>query len=168
MRLPGGIRALALAGAGAGALSYAMLAHFEGERTKPYLDVVGVPTKCYGETSDVDMSVEYTHEQCEAYLHTRITTVQAFVYRYAGYQPPATTAALVSFTYNVGEGNARSSTVFRKMREGHPYAGCDALPYWNKIRRGKLLIPLDALTARREAERELCRLGLDLELQGTK
>lgn len=59
--------------------------------------------------------------------------------------------ALVSFTYNLGAGNLRSSTLLRKLNAGD-YAGAAAeFARWNKAG-GKVL---KGLTRRRAAERAL-------------
>lgn len=59
--------------------------------------------------------------------------------------------ALVSFTYNLGPGNLRSSTLLRKLNAGD-YAGAAAeFPRWNRA--GSKV--LAGLTRRRAAERAL-------------
>jgi lysozyme len=59
--------------------------------------------------------------------------------------------ALVSFTYNVGLGSLRRSTLLRKLNEGNIQAAADQLLRWNRAR-GRVL---PGLTRRRVAEREL-------------
>lgn len=56
---------------GAGAaivLALPMVAHYEGLRTKAYLDAVGVPTICWGETENVKLGDVKTKEECDKML----------------------------------------------------------------------------------------------------
>jgi lysozyme len=61
--------------------------------------------------------------------------------------------ALVSFTFNVGEGNVERSTVLRKLNAGDNRGAADAFMMWNKG--DNPLRVLAGLTRRREAERAL-------------
>lgn len=58
--------------------------------------------------------------------------------------------ALVSFVFNVGCGNFRSSTLLRKLNEGDDLAAADQFAVWNKAA-GKVMA---GLTNRRESEKE--------------
>jgi len=60
--------------------------------------------------------------------------------------------ALTSFAYNVGIGNACSSSVVRYLNQNQVQLGCDALMKWNKAAG----ITFPGLTTRRAKERELC------------
>lgn len=60
-------------------------------------------------------------------------------------------AALVSFTYNLGAGNMRSSTLLKKLNSGDYAGAADEFGKWNKAG-GKVLA---GLTRRRKAERDL-------------
>lgn len=59
--------------------------------------------------------------------------------------------ALVSFTYNLGEGNLAKSTLLKKLNAGDYEGAAKEFPKWNKAG-GKVL---NGLTRRREAERQL-------------
>lgn len=59
--------------------------------------------------------------------------------------------ALVSFTYNLGEGNLAKSTLVKKLNEGDYAGAAQEFGKWNKAG-GKVLA---GLTRRREAERQL-------------
>ena len=70
--------------------------------------------------------------------------------------PVATKIAFVSWIYNVGEGNARKSTLVKKVIAGDFIGACDELLKWNKAG-GKVV---KGLANRRIDERELCLWGL--------
>jgi lysozyme len=59
--------------------------------------------------------------------------------------------ALVSFTFNLGIGNLRKSTLLRKLNQSDYAGAADEFPRWNKAD-GKVF---PGLVARRAAEREL-------------
>jgi len=61
--------------------------------------------------------------------------------------------AMVSFAYNVGEGNLKSSTLLRKHKAGDHAGAAAEFPKWNKAG-GKVLA---GLTRRRAAEATLYR-----------
>ncbi len=142
------------AAVGAGAL--ALIATFEGVRNTPYLDAVQVPTVCYGHTGDVEPRW-YSAAECRALLREDASKAAHAVRRLSKVplaQP--TFDALVSFTYNVGEGNLAASTLLRKLNAGDIAGACNELPRWNKAR-GRVL---PGLTKRRLAERDLCLKGV--------
>lgn len=62
-------------------------------------------------------------------------------------------AALVSWTYNIGNGNMESSDLVRRMNAGEDVSlvAHDELPQWNKAN-GQVV---DGLTRRRAAELQL-------------
>ncbi|MEM8381718.1 glycoside hydrolase family protein, partial [Morganella morganii] len=67
------------AGAIAGAL--VLIPAYEGVEYKPYRDVAGVLTVCYGHTgSDIQPGKLYTDAECKALLHDDLTTVRRAVY----------------------------------------------------------------------------------------
>lgn len=61
--------------------------------------------------------------------------------------------ALVDFTYNLGCGSLRGSTLLKKLNAGDIEGAANEFPRWNKI--GK--IPNAGLTRRRIAEQKLFR-----------
>lgn len=147
---------LALAAA-AGALT--LIAGYEGLRQSPYLDSVGVPTVCYGHTGTVQ-NRWYPISECEQLLTQDVSKAAAAVNRLVvvPIQQP-TFDALVSFTYNVGEGNLSRSTLLRKLNSGDTRGACDELSKWVYAGKQKLR----GLERRREAERALCLQGVSDE-----
>ena len=145
-----------LGGGSALAMSVTLLAHLEGERVNAYFDPVGIPTICYGETENVEISDKATHEQCVSQLRQRANEMLVEVYKDVGHVPDATAAALVSFCYNVGPGNCQRSESFRLIREGEREQGCNALMNWQRAGN-----KVHLLRGRREEERKLCLQGFN-------
>jgi GH24 family phage-related lysozyme (muramidase) len=63
--------------------------------------------------------------------------------------------ALVSFVYNVGDGNFQKSTLLRLLNQGNYAAVPAELKKWTKARQNGQLIDLPGLVRRRAAEAEL-------------
>lgn len=131
-------------------------AQHEGLRLKAYLDPIGIPTICYGETVGVEMGQEKTKEECDALFEVRLayfaTRVDMLV---EPEMEPATHAALTSFTYNAGVGAFKRSTLRRKLNEGDLQGACDELLRWVYAGGRKF----NGLVRRRAAERNLCLQG---------
>lgn len=132
-------------------------AHHEGLRLKAYLDPVGVPTICYGETRGVKMGDVKTKEECDALFEARLGYFAYWVDYYVQHDlSPKTHAALTSFAYNVGVGAFSKSTLLRLFNEGKFIEACNQLPRWVYAKGKKL----PGLVTRREEERQLCLAGL--------
>lgn len=130
---------------------------FEGLRTVAYLDPVGIPTACFGETRGVRMGQAYTVEQCESMLAERVVEFDDAVTACLGFAPaPGPRAAFVSFAYNVGEGAFCRSTLARLAREGDMAGACAELERWVYAKG----IRLPGLVKRRAEERAMCERGL--------
>lgn len=127
----------------------------EGLRTSAYLDSVGVPTICYGETENVKLGDKKSPEECSELFSAKLGfyaySVQTMIDRPL---PPETLAAFTSWAYNVGLNAARKSTLIKKARTGDITGACAELPRW-KYAGGKAI-----LLNRREREKELCLKGL--------
>ncbi|HEY9643946.1 MAG TPA: glycoside hydrolase family protein [Coleofasciculaceae cyanobacterium] len=131
---------------------------FEGG---PYLDAyrdpVGVWTIGYGTTDGVKAGMRITKAQAEQYLQEDLTQFEKAVKD--NVRVPLNTdqfSALVSFTYNVGEGALASSTLLRLLNQGDYQGAADQFLRWNKG--GGQELP--GLTRRRNAERAMF-LGQD-------
>lgn len=134
------------------AAAIAIIAPWEGRELKPYKDIVGVWTVCYGSTN-VAMR-EYTADECRAVLED-----EAFVYLQGVasciHQPMTTNqlAAITSWTYNVGVGAACKSTLVSLINAGRPpIEWCGQLLRWDYAGGRKV----KGLTNRRKAEYEVC------------
>lgn len=126
---------------------------FEGLSLKAYKDSVGIVTIGYGSTGPhVSMGQTITEVQAEALLKTDIARFER------GVSDLVTVPlnqnqfdALVSFSFNLGLGNLKSSTLLRKLNSLDYSGAAKEFERWNRAG-GKVLA---GLTRRRIAERDL-------------
>src|SRR5690242_7975422 len=86
------------------AIAVACVSGFEGLRTAAYSDPVGIATICFGETKGVRLGQRATVDECKGMLAESLEIAnQAVDSCVRTYLPDTRRAALVSFTYNVGE-----------------------------------------------------------------
>lgn len=100
-------------------LGTGLLMDHEGYRDVGYLDSVGVATVCYGHTATAEVGVRFTQEHCNRLLSQDIASFEKTVNQYV--TVPLTQPmfdSLVSFCYNVGSYNCRTSTMFRILNQG--------------------------------------------------
>lgn len=148
--------ALTLSAIGIGGI----VAH-EGTRRTVYLDPVGIPTVCVGHTETVtraDVGKQVSDELCRTLLLRDTATAQAAVK--ATVKVPITQEqydALVSFTFNVGSGNLRSSTLLRKLNAGDCWGAGREFSRWTRAK-GQVL---PGLVKRRADERKLFETGCE-------
>lgn len=136
------------------ALTVSMIAYFEGMETKPYKDVVGVRTVCFGHTgADIIPTKTYTESECLALLEKDLSKVRK------GVDPlikvdidDNTRAAIYSFAYNVGTGAFARSTMLKKLNAGDIAGACNELKRWTYAG-GK---EWKGLITRREIENAVC------------
>lgn len=130
--------------------------NFEGLRLEAYLCPAGVWTIGYGHTSGVQKGQIITLQQAEAYFNRDISQ---FVNSVNNLVKVSLTQgqfdALVSFTFNCGIGNFRSSTLLRLLNNGDYKGAAEQFLVWNKIRKNGKLVSCEGLTNRRKAEREM-------------
>lgn len=134
-------------------LAMGIIVGFEGKSNTAYPDPVEIPTICYGHTKDVQYGDYRTDEECLEFLEEDVAYAEAVVDRLVKVPlEDHTKAALISFVYNVGEGNFARSTLLRKLNAGDYTGACNELPRWVYSKGTKLR----GLVRRREAERQLC------------
>lgn len=98
---------------------YALVSNAEGCRLEAYRDSKGVLTIGVGHTRGVSEGQVITEDQAEQFLESDMAEAAAAVNRLA---LPATQHqfdALVSFTFNEGEGHLACSSLLREHRAGH-------------------------------------------------
>ena len=88
----------------------------EGLRLDAYLCPAGVPTIGYGHTYNVKMGDRITEEQAEKFLIDDLAVAEREVNRYGFDLTQNQFDALVSFVFNVGVGNFRSSTLLKRLK----------------------------------------------------
>lgn len=122
---------------------------YEGLRLKAYQDSVGVWTIGYGHTKGVSSGMEINETQADTFLREDVSWAQDAVND--NVSVPLNQLqfdALVSFTFNLGETNLKSSTLLRKLNSGDYLGAANEFQRWNKAG-GK---ELSGLTKRRNAE----------------
>lgn len=126
---------------------------FEGLYTYAYRDPVGIPTICFGHIEDVKMGDRRTPEECKQMLLDDLPRYYAGVKRCIKVPMSGSReAAMLSFTYNVGEGALCKSSVARKLNAGDVAGGCGALLLYTYAKG----IQLPGLVNRRRSEYKLC------------
>lgn len=150
-------RLLALGLSAALAAAGGSIAVHEGYVPGAYVDPVGIVTACFGHTSQrLTVGVKMSEQECLQLLADDLTKhneqlLQAVPVTLSEQEH----AAYLSFHYNVGPGNFRSSTLLRYLSAGHRVEACNELSRW-VFAKG---IKLPGLIKRRAAERELCLKG---------
>lgn len=139
-----------------------LIQKYEGFISKWYPDPVHgwkVPTCCYGHT---DAAGPPFYKDGKNKKFTRAEGAEILARDLRSYADAVEKAvkvpltdnqfgALVSFTYNLGPGNLRKSTLLKKLNAGDVAGAANAFLSWNKAA-GKVM---KGLTTRREAERKL-------------
>ena len=126
-----------------------LIKKFEGCELKAYKCPAGVWTIGYGHIKGVKEGMEITKEQAEEMLKEEVVEYENYV-NTAVSVPLSQNHfdALVSWVYNLGNGNLTSSTMLKVLNAGD-YEGVPAqIKRWNKAG-GKVL---EGLVRRREAE----------------
>jgi lysozyme len=136
-----------------------LIKQFEGFSSAPYLCPAGKATLGFGSTFYEDgtpvtmQDAPITEERAKDIVYTVL---------YKQFEPALNNAitvpvtqnqfdALLDWTYNVGVGNMKTSTLIRKLNQKDYEGAADQLLMWNKAA-GK---ELAGLTKRRQAERAL-------------
>lgn len=136
-------------------LTLPLVAFFEGYFPKTYVDPVGIPTVCFGETDkSITMQERFTKEECYVLLGASLQQ-HALGISKCIYVPMKDNeaAAILSWGYNVGVDAACKSTLIAKLNRGAaPSEWCPELKRW-VFADGK---KLRGLELRREAEYAMC------------
>ena len=133
----------------------ALIKEFEGCKLNAYPDPGSGAepfTIGFGHTGGVNEGDTITQDQAEQFLRDDLSNVAAQV---ASVAPQTVTAnqlaALISFTYNLGFGNLRNSTLVKMLWNGDTQGAADQFPLWNH----SCGAVLPGLVTRRAAERAL-------------
>ena len=90
----------------------------EGLSLEAYEDCAGVPTIGYGHTKDVKMGDRISKYWAKELLKDDVREVEQQVQALNVAQTQGQFDALVSFTFNLGIGRLKSSTLLKVIREG--------------------------------------------------
>lgn len=130
----------------------ALIKEYEGCRLEAYQDSVGIWTIGYGHTSGVQAGDKCTQDEADAWLLEDVKHAETCVN--GAVTVPLTQNefdALVSFVFNLGCKQFRSSTLLRKLLDSDYDGAAAELKRWNKAG-GQVLA---GLTKRRAAEEKL-------------
>jgi lysozyme len=130
-----------------------LVRRFEGRKLVAYKCPAGVWTIGYGQTGpDIVEGTQWTIWQCEDRLKVALAQFAEAVDELAAVElTDNQRAALISFTYNIGAGNLKKSTLLSLLNQGKTDEAAEQFLKWNKGG-GRVLA---GLTVRRAAERDL-------------
>lgn len=135
-----------------------LIKSFEGFSSVPYNDGVGVMTIGYGHAlrkNDKHLK-KVTEEQAVEILKEDVSIAVKHVNNLVKVDITQNQFdALVSFAFNVGVGNLKSSTLLKKLNQGDYIGAADEFLRWNKGRVNGVMKEMKGLTRRRVAERAL-------------
>jgi lysozyme len=139
-------------------IAAAICERWEGFYSRPYLCPAGVPTVGFGTTRypngqgvtlrDPEITRVYALHMLKAHLAGLEPQVRALC---PGLDTPERVGAVLSWTYNLGAGSLRASTMRRRINEQNWPAARSEMVRWNKAG-GRVL---RGLTARRADEAAL-------------
>lgn len=129
-----------------------LIKHFEGCELEAYKCPAGVWTIGYGHIKGVQEGMKITEMQAEEMLQSELIEYEGYINDLVEVELNQNQFdAMVSWVYNLGGGNLRSSTLLKVLNAGD-YDGVPAqMLRWNKAG-GKVL---EGLTRRRQAEADL-------------
>ena len=96
--------------------AYELIKQFEGLRLKAYLCPAGIWTIGYGHTSGVSPNSFITIQEADEYLHRDVATIEMKLNKLNLILRQCQWDAIISFVFNVGIGNFKSSTLLAKIR----------------------------------------------------
>ena len=127
----------------------ALIKKFEGCRLEAYYCSGGVLTIGYGHTGGVKESDTITQEEAEKLLRADVFKFEEYVEDNVMVElDQGQFDALVAWTFNLGPGNLRESTMLKRLNEADYASVPSEIKRWNKAG-GKVL---GGLKRRREAE----------------
>ena len=133
-------------------VNYEIIKQFEGLRLEAYKCPADVWTIGYGHTNKVKSGDAITEGEADILLALDVQEAERAVSSYVDVDINQNQFdALVSFVYNLGAGNFKSSTLLKKLNQGDYLGAANEFHRWNKAG-GKVL---RGLVRRREAEANL-------------
>jgi lysozyme len=138
-----------------------LITHYEGLRLEAYQDQVGVWTIGFGTTSGVYEGMVISLDQATAFLQSDLKKFESDVKNMVKVSLTQNQFdALVSWTYNLGAGSLKSSSMLRALNEGKYTSVPSEMELWNRA--GGQIV--EGLVKRRHSEATLFSTGeLDFE-----
>lgn len=135
---------------------FALIESFEGLELEAYQDIAEVWTIGRGATEGVAPGDVMTKAEADARLRTDVAARERVIERLVTADLNQNEFdALVSFVYNIGEGDFAASTALRRLNAGNRVGAAEAMTWFNKARVEGVLTQVAGLVRRRAAEREL-------------
>lgn len=139
------------------AASAALIGTHEGEVRRTYLDPIGIPTYCFGQTGPgATPGKTFTAQECTAALARSVRAAESALQKCTGRLPDGPRIAFTSLTYNVGSTAVCKSNAARLLRSGDYTGACSELSKW--VYAGGKKLP--GLVRRRAEEKAVCLKGL--------
>lgn len=133
-----------------------LIADYEGCRLSPYQCSAGVWTDGIGNTSGVIPGRSISKRQAATgFISNVLNSERALTQCVVTTPPQAVYDALVSFAFNVGSGNACSSTLVALLNQQRWREACEQLPRWVYVKG----VWNQGLENRRQRERAWCLRG---------
>lgn len=133
-----------------------LVAPWEGKRNHSYLDIVGIPTVCYGETKGVKLGQYYDDDHCDTTLATELSVYYDQMKRNVKTPLPENMeVAYTSLVYNIGPTAWNNSTILKKINAGDLQGACKGILAWNKASFKASAVPAQT------AKGETCTLKLN-------
>lgn len=161
-----------VAGASAVALlaATAIISQWEGKRNVGYLDIIGVPTYCYGGIGpEAKVGRRYSDDACRQQLAEDVRSHAAPLAKCLTRPlPDKTYAAIISLSFNIGPAGVCKTAAFRPdkpftgqglawyFNNGYTVQGCNAFGRYVYAAGRKI----KGLVNRRQSERALCLAGV--------
>lgn len=145
----------------AATLAAGLLVTLEGYPGKPYRDIAGIWTDCYGNTKNVSPDKIRSDAECSALLKGEAQRIAEKIESRLKYEASTRTlASFVSFAYNVGDSAFFRSSVYRLWNEGKFEQACQAMFLWTKVTIDGVKVHSKGLYNRRKIEHSYCIEGL--------
>ena len=156
-RVTAGATAGAAVGAAVISMATPFIATWEGKRNYAYLDIVGVPTICYGSTNGVKMGDWKSDAECLELLKKEVGEYYERLSECMPSNAPISVqASMLELAYNVGVSATCNSTAMRMVKDGNYIAACEQLDRWVYAGGKKI----NGLVNRRNASKEMCMKDL--------
>jgi lysozyme len=137
-------------------VAFDLVASFEGYRARAARAPDGQWTLGFGHTATAREGLSVTRSEAEDLLRWDLLPIEDTV-RQAALMPLSQNQfdALVSFAFNIGLENFKTSDVLRALNQGQPVAAALAMHAWRRAQVNGQVLTIDALVRRRAAESAL-------------